>query len=234
METKNKKTARPRAAFVIRDMNQQRTVEVYDRIISVAPVNFFARKVLKLGVKDGKALDIACGPGHLLCALARLAPKLELHGVDISPNMLKAARKKFEERGLDGKIQLHLGSAYDLPFKDNTFDLVTNTLALHCLEKPQQFFEEFVRVMKPDGKGMILAYTRNAPGWIRFLAKLHSRYMTWRKIPLDGMGPVLDSSYTVEEIEGYLQKCPQVKWQIKEFMGSLIMIKLQKQTLTAG
>jgi len=228
METKNKKTARPRTPFVLRDMNSQRTVEVYDRIMSMAPVNFFARKVLKLGVEDGKALDIACGPGHLLCALARLAPKLELHGVDISPNMLKAARKKFEKRGLDGKIQLHLGSAYDLPFEDNTFDLVTNTLALHCLEEPQRFFDEFMRVMKPDGKGMILAYTRNAPGWIRFPAKLHSRYMTWRKIPLDGMGPVLDSSYTVEEIEGYLKQLTTAKWQIHESLLFLITILLEK------
>lgn len=219
---------RPRTPFLLRDMNPQRTVEVYDRIMSMAPVNFSARKVLKLGVQDGKALDIACGPGHLLCALAKLTSQLELHGLDISPNMLKAARKKFEKRGLDGKIQLHLGSAYDLPFEDNTFDLVTNTLVLHCLEEPQQFFAEFVRVMKPDGKGMILAYTRNAPGWIRLLANLHSRYMAWRKIPLDGMGPVLDSSYTVEEIESYLKQLTAAKWRIDESLIFLITILLEK------
>lgn len=225
---KQRRPVQSRSAYTLRDMNPQPTVEVYDRIIDKFPHGFLAKKLLKLGIKEGKALDVACGPGHLLCDLAQLAPKLKLYGLDISSNMLEAAHKKFKKKGLDRRIRLYLGSAYDLPFEDNYFDLVTNTLALHCLEEPQKFFTEFVRVMKPGGKGLILAYKRDTPKWIRIMAYLHSRYLAWKKVPLDGMGPVIDASYTIEEIEDYLRQYPLTKWQIKESMIFLITILLEK------
>lgn len=225
---RGEKMVRSRLPLLLKSMDPQPTVDAYDRIISKAPVTWLTRRVLRLGVHEGKALDIACGPGHLLRSLARLAPNLELHGVDVSPNMLKRAQERSEKKGLASRIELHLGSAYQLPFESNTFDLVINTLALHCFEEPQRFFGELVRVMKPNGKGLILAYDRDAPRCVRAMARLYSVYRDWRKIPLDGLELVLDSSYTVEEIEDYLTNFPGMEWQIKEYMSSLIIVVLRK------
>jgi ubiquinone/menaquinone biosynthesis C-methylase UbiE len=219
---------RSRVPLLLKSMDPQPTVDAYDRIISKAPVTLLARRVLRLGIDEGKALDIACGPGHLLCSLARLAPNLELHGVDVSPNMLRRAQERFEKKRPGSRIELHLGSAYQLPFESNTFDLVINTLALHCFEEPQRFFDELVRVMKPSGKGLILAYDRDAPRWVRAMARLYSVYSDWRKIPLDGLELVLDSSYAVEEIEDCLRKFPGMEWQTKEYVSSLIIAVLSK------
>ncbi|PIU13370.1 MAG: hypothetical protein COT21_02135 [Hadesarchaea archaeon CG08_land_8_20_14_0_20_51_8] len=224
---KKEKAVRPRIPLSIRDMDTRPIAEAYNKIISKAPHSIFARKILKLGVREGKTLDIACGPGHLLISLSKFAPKLELHGLDISPNMLKIAEENLERKELGKKIKLYLGSAYDMPFEDSTFDLVVNTNTLHCLENPKKFFDEFIRVMKPGGAGLILAYSRDTSRWLRSLGYLNTRYLAWRKIPLDGMGPLIDASYTSEEIESYLKQCPLTKWQIKKSIF-LMTILLQK------
>lgn len=215
---------RPRIPLSSNDMNPWPIAEAYNKIMKKAPYGIIARKVLKLGVNEGRVLDIACGPAHLLIALSKLAPKLKLHGLDVSPNMLKIAKGNLERKGLNNEIELHLGSACDLPFESNTFDLVINTNTLHGIEKPKKFFEEFVRVMNPGGAGFIYAYRRDTPGWLRRMGYLQSRYLALRKTPLDGMGPLIDASYTSEEVEDYLRQCPLTKWQIKKSILSITIL----------
>lgn len=90
----------------IKSMDSPATVRFYDRIACRGgglPFRILAKRILGLGVDKGKLLDIACGPGHLLVALAKLSPEVQLYGMDISPNILDACRKKF-------RFLAHLGS----------------------------------------------------------------------------------------------------------------------------
>src|SRR3989337_2749290 len=115
-------------------MDPVETVATYNRIMSRAPLGFFAKRILRFGVEEGRLLDVACGPGQLLVALAQRAPGLQLYGLDISPNMLNAGRKNLKKKGLEGKVRLYEGSAYDLPFAPGTFDFVVATQCLHYLD----------------------------------------------------------------------------------------------------
>jgi len=84
-------------------MDPLATVEAYDRMMSRVRFSVIAKRILKLGIKEGKLLDVACGPGHLLVALARLETDLRLYGMDISPNMLDACRRNLRKRDLPAR-----------------------------------------------------------------------------------------------------------------------------------
>jgi len=94
-----------------------------------------------------RALDVACGPGALLAALAthvRLAV-----GLDLTMAMLREARRRI---GPNGTVSMVQGAAERLPFPDGTFSLVTCTSALHHFGEPAQVLGEMARVTAHGGR----------------------------------------------------------------------------------
>jgi ubiquinone/menaquinone biosynthesis C-methylase UbiE len=71
-------------------------------------------------------------------------------GVDLSPGMLDKAKHNAECMGLD--IEFFHGDAENLPFEDNSFDLVVNKFLLWTLPKPSCAVQEWRRVLKPGGR----------------------------------------------------------------------------------
>jgi len=98
----------------------------------------------------GKALDIGCGSGAYLEKL--LAMGFEVTGVDISPVMLAASRKRL---GIDSndsnRIHLKLGDIERLPLPDGEFDLVICIGVLGYLFDDEHAQSEIRRVLKPGG-----------------------------------------------------------------------------------
>ena len=96
-----------------------------------------------------RALDIGTGHGDAALLVAREFPSARVRGVDISEKMV---RKASERVGLDpeGRIAFRVGDAADLPWEDDSFDLVTQ------LNMPV-FFSEIVRVLRPGGHVAIAA-----------------------------------------------------------------------------
>lgn len=90
-------------------------------------------------------LDVGCGTGYLL-ELLRKQKAAEYHGLDLSPEMLKAARKKFGD-----DVVLVEGVADNLPYEDNTFDVVTCVQSFHHYPNPDKAMLEAYRVLKPRG-----------------------------------------------------------------------------------
>jgi microcystin synthetase protein McyJ len=73
-------------------------------------------------------------------------------GVNVTPLHVEVARRSVAERGLEDRIDLRLGSATGLRFRDSTFDKV---LALECafhFETRDDFFKEAWRVLRPGGR----------------------------------------------------------------------------------
>lgn len=94
-------------------------------------------------------LDVACGPGRLLANFARFV-RLAV-GVDLTPEMLAVARSRHPEQ--HGRpIRLVLGEGERLPFLDETFTVVTTTLAIHHYADPPRVLRQMVRVCQPGGK----------------------------------------------------------------------------------
>ena len=96
----------------------------------------------------GKALDVACGTGDMCVELMKRG--CDVTGVDISGEMLSIARQK------TASANLQTGDAESLPFADNAFDAVTCAFGIRNFEHLEQGLGEMVRVLKPDGKMVIL------------------------------------------------------------------------------
>lgn len=125
-----------------------------------------AAAVLHVDRAPERVLDVGCGTGEGTLFLAREFPQARVRGVDLAEEMIRAAVAKV---GLDpeGRIAFKLGDASDLPFPDDSFDLVAQ------LNMPP-FFAEIVRVLRPGGYAIVASswgaqtpfYTR--PGLLRW------------------------------------------------------------------
>jgi ubiquinone/menaquinone biosynthesis C-methylase UbiE len=98
---------------------------------------------------DDTVLDLACGPGLLACAFARVAQHAT--GIDMTPAMLEQARKTQQEQGLKN-VNWQQGDVYSLPFPPAQFSIVSSRFAFHHLQDPLPALNEMKRVCKPGGK----------------------------------------------------------------------------------
>jgi len=101
-------------------------------------------------------LDVACGTGKALRAMAPLAHSGRLAGVDMSADMIEEARQRAAE--ID-HLEFHVSSADQLPFDDATFNSVTVMNAFHHFPDQPKAIAEIVRVLKPGGRVCIADMT---------------------------------------------------------------------------
>jgi len=94
-----------------------------------------------------RLLDVGCGTGVLLEALARAAPRALLTGVDASREMLAVARAR-----LGAAARLLHGDVASLPFAAACFDVAVSTNAFHLWVDPAASLRELRRVVKPGGR----------------------------------------------------------------------------------
>jgi ubiquinone/menaquinone biosynthesis C-methylase UbiE len=129
-----------------------------------------------------RLLDVGCGPGSITRGLAeRLAPG-EVVGLDLSPDALAVAREDAAARGL-AYLRYELGSVYELPFADASFDAVFAHQVLQHLREPRAALVEMLRVLKPGGLVAVrdvdwgsVAYWPRDP-WLDRFVEVHLR--TW-------------------------------------------------------
>ncbi len=136
---------------------------------AVEPFNKGIRKyALKIADvhKNSDVLEVGCGTGANLELLLKRG--CNIHGIDISPSMLKIAKDKFGD-----KAKLLQGDAAHMKqYSDQSFDLVIAMLTLH--EMPSSIrinvLKEMKRVMKPDGRILLVDYhngsLRPLLGWL--------------------------------------------------------------------
>ncbi|HBU06883.1 MAG TPA: hypothetical protein DEB09_02260 [Candidatus Magasanikbacteria bacterium] len=92
-------------------------------------------------VKDREILDVGAGNGRLSLRLAKAGAKVT--ALDVSEEMLNKLKSKNQ------KIKVVIGEAEDLPFEDNSFDIVIATFLIVHLKDLNLFFDEVYRVLKP-------------------------------------------------------------------------------------
>jgi ubiquinone/menaquinone biosynthesis C-methylase UbiE len=98
---------------------------------------------------DDSVLDVACGPGLLACAFARVAKHAT--GLDMTPAMLEQALKTQQEQGLNN-VSWQQGDVYSLPFPEAQFSIVSSRFAFHHLQDPLTALKEMKRACKPGGR----------------------------------------------------------------------------------
>jgi ubiquinone/menaquinone biosynthesis C-methylase UbiE len=108
---------------------------------------------------DDTVLDVACGPGLLVCAFARVVRHAT--GIDLTPAMLEQARKAQQEQGLTN-VRWDQGDVTRLPYADGEFSIVSCRFVFHHLQNPLTVLKEMVRVCKPGGR-IVVADIAPAP-----------------------------------------------------------------------
>ena len=101
-----------------------------------------------------KILDVATGTGDIAINLSKIKGS-KIEGVDVSGNMLKIARKKIDELKINN-IVLKTCEAENLVFEDNHFDIVSIGYGVRNFSNLEKGLSESYRVLKKDGKLIIL------------------------------------------------------------------------------
>jgi ubiquinone/menaquinone biosynthesis C-methylase UbiE len=102
-------------------------------------------------IKGKKILDFGCGTGSYIKQMLKKGARIK--GFDISPEMLKIAKKNYP------KLELKLGSGYKIPFKEK-FDIVLSQLVVEHIKDWDKIFKEVNRVLK---KGGIFVFSKGNP-----------------------------------------------------------------------
>ena len=101
---------------------------------------------------DDTVLDVACGPGLLVCAFAKVARHAT--GIDLTPAMLEQARELQRQQGLQN-ITWQQGDVLPLPYADGTFSIVSARFAFHHFPDPPAVLKEMRRVCRAGGRVVV-------------------------------------------------------------------------------
>jgi len=121
--------------------------------------NILSTLIEKGELKPGEnVLDAGSGPGWLtIKAARRVGENGKVFGIDITPGMLKRAIHNASAEGVSRICEFREGSALEIPFSNETFDLVLSNFMLHALseDEKQVAISEFYRVLKPYGRAVV-------------------------------------------------------------------------------
>ena len=120
-----------------------------------------------------KILDLASGTGDLTIELSKI-PHSTIVGVDISEKMLDCAMQKVQKQKA-GNIRFMLADALQIPFPENTFDVVTVAFGVRNYEDFSVGIREIHRVLKPNGYYYIIELTRP----ILIIRPFYFVYLNW-------------------------------------------------------
>lgn len=135
-----------------------------NRFLSLGIDQIWRKKALKLLVEKHPAtiLDVATGTGDVAIMAAKMLKPQRITGIDISNGMLEIGRKKIKNLNLESVIDLQEGDSAAISFADNSFDCVTVAFGVRNFQHLEKGLAEIRRVLKPDGKLVILEFSRPA------------------------------------------------------------------------
>ncbi len=112
-------------------------------------------KAQHLLTPETRVLDVGCGAGFLSNELG--LAQLQVTGVDLSEESLIVARKYDSTK----KVKYLSADAYQLPFENASFDVITAMDFLEHVDRPEEVIKEFSRVLKPNGIFIFHTFNRN-------------------------------------------------------------------------
>jgi len=127
--------------------------DYFSRFMESSAVEFLDRLPLRSG---DRLLDVACGSGQLGLLAARKGARVT--GVDIAANWIEAARGRAASEGL--AVQFDQGDAEDLPYPDESFDIVATIYGAMFAPRPDRVAQELARVCRSGGTIAMANWTK--------------------------------------------------------------------------
>ncbi|CAM3298606.1 class I SAM-dependent methyltransferase [Occultella aeris] len=132
-------------------------IQLYDHVLGETPM------------READVLEVGCGRGGGASFIARYRDPRSTTGLDFSRRAIALCRRDRVGPGLTF-VQ---GDALDLPFPDNSFDVVVNVESSHCYDSMERFLAQVHRVLRPGGH-LLFADLRSADGMATLGRQLRS------------------------------------------------------------
>lgn len=183
---------------------------IYDRLADSSERPPRVQGLRLLNPQPGEShLEVGYGTGQAILSLAHaVGPQGRVVGVDVSEGMQKVAQTRVDQEGVKDWVNLEVGDAHSLPFKDAEFDGVFSsfTLELFPNEEIPSIVAEFLRVLKPQGRVVIVSLAKEAHQSVstKIYEKMHAwfpRYVDCH--PIDVEGSLLAGGFRVETSEPF-------------------------------
>lgn len=159
-----------------RDYKKMLEKELYNHTFRATIDTFISQNRIHEGQK---VLDIGCGWGRIAIGLLARFPTLKVSGIDISEEAISRAPSLIEKETGISDVDLHVGSAEELPFADNSFDCITSSRVFQYIQDPQKAMQEVMRVLKAHGRVTISVPNKYNP--LRYIS-YHTQLLTSRDL----------------------------------------------------
>jgi len=177
-----------------------------------------------------RILDLCTGTGDLAMRFAQQR-QVQVTGMDIADKMLTVARNKAQRAGLSNQIRYDLGNALDLPYSQNTFDIVSIAFGLRNLPEYTKGLLEAHRVLKPGGRFFILEFSRPQGlwghlymGYLRFLLPALGGWITGQKAPYQYLNESIRQFPARQDLSDLLLEVGFKQPRVKSFWGGVALI----------
>ena len=124
---------------------------VYDLAVKVFPIWKSWLKQALPHIRGPKVLEVSFGTGYLL---TQYADRFEAHGIDYNEKLLSVASDNLKKKGITAALRV--GNVESLPYDDETFDCIVNTMAFTAYPDGRKAMSEFHRVLKEGGRLVLI------------------------------------------------------------------------------
>jgi SAM-dependent methyltransferase len=168
------------------------------------------------GVAGKRVLDIGCGNGYVTCQYAGAGA--DVVSVDITDKAVELTRARLALIGLEAEVRQ--ADAEDLPFEDESFDVVVSFGVLHHTPDTERAVKEVHRVLKPGGRLLLMLYYRNSFSYRALFPAKRLLQRQWRGRSasdqvnaVDGPANPLGKVYSKSEVLALLQSFTDVEFR---------------------
>ena len=209
--------------------NISKRYDFLNHFLSLGIDKIWRRKAVKelREIHPKRILDIATGTGDFALATLKVMPE-EVIGMDISEGMLDVGKVKMRKKKVDHIVSMQLGDSENLPFEDNYFDAVTVGFGVRNFEDLEKGLSEMLRVIRPNGKAIILEFSKPKNFPIKQVFGFYSKYF----IPFFGKNISKD-----EKAYAYLPESVQAFPEGEEFKSILKKVgytKVESKSVSGG
>ncbi len=166
-------------------------------------------------------VDVGTGPGTIPLHLQRMFPLARFHGLDLGLPMLAEAQNHSARMHIP--LPCICGDGTALPFQNESVDMIISFFCLHHINDPGLFLAEVDRVLREDGKLLILDFKRDIPPLfcraMNLLWKIGFLFSPGRR----GLKESIDSAWTRAEIQAVLEERNLARFLVHETRTELLV-----------
>lgn len=173
-----------------------------------------AKKIIK-DLNFKKCVDIGCASGYMISQISKEFPEAEYFGVDVYNKAIAYAKRAYPH------IKFRVASADNLPFEDESFDLILFYETLEHVESPLACLEEIKRVLRENGTLILTMDSGSLLFRIVWFFWVNTKGRVWRQAHLNPIN--------YHELEDLIKKVGfKIRKKILSFLGMEVTFILNK------